>query len=109
MLRWKAFESVGGFDERYFMYMEDVDLGDRLGRAGWQNIFTPTAEISHAKGHAAGEHPEKMLPAHHESAYRFQADRLPGPKNAPIRLLLKVGLSVRAKVSVWLAERKRKG
>lgn len=109
LLRWKAFESVGGFDERYFMYMEDVDLGDRLGRAGWQNIFTPTAEISHAKGHAAGEHPEKMLPAHHESAYRFQADRLPGAKNAPIRLLLKVGLSVRAKVSVWLAERKRKG
>lgn len=108
LLRWDAFEAVGGFDERYFMYMEDVDLGDRLARAGWLNIFTPEAEISHAKGHAAGEHPEEMLPAHHESAYRFQADRLPGWKYAPVRLALRVGLALRGKLSVFLAERKRR-
>jgi N-acetylglucosaminyl-diphospho-decaprenol L-rhamnosyltransferase len=29
LLRRKAFDAIGGFDERYFMYMEDVDLGDR--------------------------------------------------------------------------------
>ena len=32
LLRRAAFDEVVGFDERYFMYMEDVDLGDRLGR-----------------------------------------------------------------------------
>ena len=108
LLRWKAFESVGGFDERYFMYMEDVDLGDRLGRAGWQNIFTPTAEISHAKGHAAGEHPEKMLPAHHDSAYRFQADRHPGLIHAPLRAALWMGLKVRALIAVSCARLRKK-
>ena len=56
------------------MYMEDVDLGDRLGKAGWQNVFVPSAEILHTRGHAAGKNPELMLPAHHASAYRFQAD-----------------------------------
>ena len=34
LLRGAAFDEVGGFDERYFMYMEDVDLGDRLGKGG---------------------------------------------------------------------------
>jgi len=34
LVRRTAFEQIGGFDERYFMYMEDVDLGDRMGRAG---------------------------------------------------------------------------
>ncbi|MGD9516638.1 glycosyltransferase family 2 protein, partial [Mycolicibacterium sp.] len=36
LLRSSAYSEIAGFDERYFMYMEDVDLGDRLGRAGWQ-------------------------------------------------------------------------
>lgn len=34
LLRWDAFDAIGGFDERYFMYMEDMDLGDRLARSG---------------------------------------------------------------------------
>ena len=50
LVRWEAFETIGGFDERYFMYLEDVDLGDRFTRAGYQNIFCPEAVISHAKG-----------------------------------------------------------
>ncbi|MGD7003000.1 glycosyltransferase family 2 protein [Corynebacterium halotolerans] len=100
LLRWDAFEQVGGFDERYFMYMEDVDLGDRFGRAGYQNVFSPGAQITHAKGHAAGEHPETMLPAHHESAYRFQADRLTGPLKSPLRVAIWTGLKLRSLIAV---------
>ena len=108
LLRWEAFDAVGGFDERYFMYMEDVDLGDRLARAGWQNIFTPAAEITHAKGHSAGKHPEITLPAHHDSAYRFQADRLTAWWQAPVRWVLWAGLKARGKVAVTLAQRARR-
>ena len=108
LLRWEAFDAVGGFDERYFMYMEDVDLGDRLARAGWQNIFTPAAEITHAKGHSAGKHPEITLPAHHDSAYRFQADRLTAWWQAPVRWVLWAGLKARGKVAVALAQRARR-
>lgn len=98
LVRWDAFDSIGGFDESYFMYMEDVDFGDRLGRAGWLNIFTPTAEIAHDQGHSANEHRGPMLVAHHESAYRYQADRHPGLVGLPIRVVLWLGLKARARV-----------
>ncbi|MEE2035084.1 glycosyltransferase family 2 protein [Rhodococcus chondri] len=107
LLRRAAFDTVDGFDSRYFMYMEDVDLGDRLGRAGWLNVYVPSAEVTHAKGHAAGRHPELMLPAHHESAYRFQADRHPHRWQAPLRWALRGGLAVRSKLSVAAAVRGR--
>ena len=87
---------VDGFDSRYFMYMEDVDLGDRLGKAGWLNVYVPSAVIVHARGHSAGKNPELMLPAHHRSAYRFQADRNPGVLRAPLRLALRAGLALRS-------------
>ncbi|MBJ8347321.1 glycosyltransferase family 2 protein [Antrihabitans sp. YC2-6] len=107
LLRRAAFDSVNGFDSRYFMYMEDVDLGDRLTKAGWHNVYVPTAEVVHTKGHAAGRNPELMLPAHHESAYRFQADRHPRPWQAPLRGALKLGLAVRSKIAVRSALRSR--
>ncbi|SDD88201.1 glycosyltransferase family 2 protein [Rhodococcus tukisamuensis] len=107
LMRRAAFDAVNGFDSRYFMYMEDVDLGDRLGRAGWLNVFVPSAEVTHTKGHAAGRHPELMLPAHHQSAYRFQADRHPHWWQAPVRWALKGGLAVRSKIAVASAVRNR--
>ncbi len=109
LLRRAAFDSVNGFDSRYFMYMEDVDLGDRLARAGWLNVFVPTAEVTHAKGHAAGRHPELMLPAHHQSAYRFQADRHPEWWQAPLRVALRGGLGARSRIAVAVAGRKQRG
>jgi len=101
LVRRSAFEQVHGFDERYFMYFEDVDLGDRLGKAGWQNVYVPSAEVVHLGGHAAGKVSEAMLPEHHRSAYRYLADRHPGPLRAPLRLVLRAGLAARS----WLAVR----
>lgn len=106
LLRWDAFDQIDGFDTRYFMYMEDVDLGDRLGKAGWSNTFCPRAEIRHAQGHSASKHPEITVRAHHESAYRFMSDRLPGPALAPVRLALRLGLFLRGKVIIAVKKRR---
>jgi len=95
LLRRSAFCSIGGFDSRYFMYFEDVDLGDRLTRAGWHNAYVPDAEVVHEQGHAANRAPAQMLAAHHASAYRFQADRHPGMAGAPVRWVLRAGLAAR--------------
>jgi N-acetylglucosaminyl-diphospho-decaprenol L-rhamnosyltransferase len=98
LLRREAFDSVDGFDPRYFMYFEDVDLGDRIGRAGWQNVYVPTAEVIHLGGHATSKASEKMLAAHHASAYRYLADRHQGPEWKPLLAAIKAGLKVRLKL-----------
>ena len=95
-MRWEAFDAIGGFDERYFMYFEDIDFGDRLTRAGWENIFTPGAVIAHDQGHSAKKYSAVTVPAHHNSAYRFQADRHPYWWQAPVRAALWAGLKGRA-------------
>jgi len=95
LLRRNVFESIGGFDSRYFMYFEDVDLGDRLARAGWHNVYVTSAEVTHAQGHAADRSPKAMLTAHHASAYRFQADRHPQWYAAPLRGALRLALLTR--------------
>ena len=41
-VRADVFHAVGGFDERYFMYFEDVDFGRRVGLAGYRNVYVPS-------------------------------------------------------------------
>lgn len=107
LLRRSAFDEVCGFDERYFMYMEDVDLGDRLSRAGWQNVYVPTAEILHDKGHATGKDPARNLAAHHTSTYTFLADRYPKWWQGPLRWTIRSSLAARAGLVVRNSRRKR--
>jgi N-acetylglucosaminyl-diphospho-decaprenol L-rhamnosyltransferase len=98
LFRRAAFDSVDGFDPRYFMYFEDVDLGDRIGRAGWQNVYVPSAEVMHIGGHSTSRSSAKMLEAHHLSAYRYLADRHQGPEWKPVLAAIKAGLKLRLKM-----------
>jgi N-acetylglucosaminyl-diphospho-decaprenol L-rhamnosyltransferase len=98
LLRREAFDSVDGFDPRYFMYFEDVDLGDRLGRAGWLNVYVPAAEVMHIQGHSTARASSAMLAAHHDSAYRYIADRHKGWRWFPVRAGIRAGLWARLKV-----------
>ncbi len=50
MLRREAFEEVGGFDERYFFTAEDIDLGLKLRRKGWQIWLCPNLKVIHTYG-----------------------------------------------------------
>jgi N-acetylglucosaminyl-diphospho-decaprenol L-rhamnosyltransferase len=100
LVRRAAFDEVGGFDERYFMYVEDVDLGDRLRKAGWLNVYVPSAEVLHHKGHATGRDRARNLVTHHKSTYIFLADRHPGWWRAPLRWAIRAGLAVRARMLV---------
>jgi N-acetylglucosaminyl-diphospho-decaprenol L-rhamnosyltransferase len=109
LLRGPAFDEVGGFDERYFMYMEDVDLGDRFGRAGWQNVYVPTAEVLHDKGHSTGRDPARNLAAHHDSTYTFLADRYGKWWQAPLLVSMKGALEARSRLVVRRSRRDPKG
>ncbi|OBG37811.1 MULTISPECIES: glycosyltransferase family 2 protein [Mycolicibacter] len=105
LVRRAAFDAIGGFDERYFLYMEDVDLGDRLAKAGWLNVYVPSAEVLHQKGHATGKDPARNLAAHHRSTYTYLADRHTGWWRAPLRWSMRGALAVRSHLAVRNARR----
>ena len=95
LLRRAAFDAVGGFDPAYFMYFEDVDLGDRLSDAGWLNVYVPAAEVVHVGAHATERSASAMQSAHHDSAWRYFAQRHPGPRWLVVRAVVRLGLQAR--------------
>jgi len=50
MIRRNIFESIGGFNEDYFMYAEDIDLCKRLRSAGYELLYEPAALVEHEGG-----------------------------------------------------------
>lgn len=54
LYRSDVFAKAGGFDERYFCYVEDVDLGFRLRRAGYRCLQIVNANVRHVGGGSGG-------------------------------------------------------
>ncbi|MEN3315339.1 MAG: N-acetylglucosaminyl-diphospho-decaprenol L-rhamnosyltransferase [Acidimicrobiaceae bacterium] len=106
LARRSAFEAVGGFDEAYFMYVEDVDLCWRLHRAGWRVGYEPGARVVHKVGASSDLAPYRMIAAHHRSLLRFAARTSTGPGRLLLPMVA-VGLAVRT-VLAW-AQRARRG
>lgn len=103
LLRRQAFESVGGFDQAYFMYFEDVDLGERLADAGWLNVYVPAAVVTHTGAHATSQNPTAMTSAHHRSAWLYFSRHYSGLRWLPLRLVVRLGLAVREQLSLRVA------
>ncbi len=98
LLRREAFVTIGGFDEGYFMFFEDVDLGWRLSEAGYTNMYVPGATAIHQGGHSTKSNHDLMQQAHHHSALRFISKRYPGPLYYPVRTVIGAGLTLRERV-----------
>ncbi len=71
LARRQTLDEIGGFDEAYFMYLEDVDLCWRASRAGWRIRYEPVAHVTHVQGVSTAQTPYRMLAAHHSSLLRF--------------------------------------
>lgn len=55
LYRTAMLRQLGGFDARFFMYLEDVDLAWRARLAGWDAVVAPAAVVRHAHSGSAGE------------------------------------------------------
>ncbi len=73
-VRRDVFEEVGGFDERYFMYCEELDLSRRMRDAGWRRVYVPAAEVVHGGGASAKQFTARSRALFLRSKVRF-ADR----------------------------------
>ncbi|WP_369713033.1 glycosyltransferase family 2 protein [Leptotrichia sp. HSP-342] len=68
-VRTDVLKEIGGFDKRYFMYMEDYDLCRRVGKK-YRTVFYPEAEIIHEHGKASYKS-RKMMLLHVNSAIKY--------------------------------------
>jgi N-acetylglucosaminyl-diphospho-decaprenol L-rhamnosyltransferase len=67
MVRTDAFRDAGGLDERFFMYLEDVDLCRRLRDSGWEVAFVPAAGLVHYENSTSVRAPERRIVQHARS------------------------------------------
>jgi len=61
MLRREVVHQTGGFDEKYFMYCEEVDWAWRIKRAGWRVMCAPSAQIVHLSGKSTSQAKPRSL------------------------------------------------
>ena len=89
LMRVDALHEVGGFDQQFFMYAEDIDLCMRFRAAGWRVGYRPVATVVHVGGGSgmAGQ----RTPAADAAAFRTMAPLIrkhrPGVRGAALALL----------------------
>lgn len=74
-IRRDALDEIGGWDEDYFMYCEDIDLGNKLRNSMWKNVYFPNVQIMHVQGVSTSRTPIKLLLEHHKSLYTYSSKK----------------------------------
>lgn len=93
LVRREAVDEVGGLDEGYFLFSEEVDWCFRFRQAGWQVLFYPGAECVHVGGAAHGG---RLLVENVRGHLRFLAKHRGARQAERARRLLRVALRLRA-------------
>lgn len=71
LLRKKALNKIGAFDEHFFMYGEDIDLSYRLSLAGYKNYYYPEVAITHFKGQSTHKFSLRYIRSFYGSMFIF--------------------------------------
>lgn len=98
ILRRKALDEIGLFDESYFMYLEDVDLCRRMKESGWKVYFYPEAVVTHLSGGSSKQRSGQAIIEHQKSIYHFYRQYYPQAKHWYWRWLVAFGLIVRGAI-----------
>ena len=112
LVRRELFERLGGFDEAFFLYSEEVDLLYRARQLGAETWFDPAAEVEHEWGGTAGRSSALTLEEQARSHVRYFDKHASRATAKRARRVLLAGLRLRARRSAahreaarWLAAR----
>jgi N-acetylglucosaminyl-diphospho-decaprenol L-rhamnosyltransferase len=107
LLRREAYDELEGFDEGYFMYVEDVDLCTRMRKAGWTVLFSPEVEVVHEIGVSSRSMPERMAREHSRSIYRYFDRHVARGPVVVLKPPVRVALWLRARLAASARRRAR--
>jgi len=101
LVRRKALEEVGLFDEGYWMYMEDLDLCYRFKQAGWTTWYEPDVMAVHSKGASAGKFRNSRLNyAFHYGMLRFYKKHYARTRSPIFNIVVYAGIGLKLVVSL---------
>ncbi|MEP6622810.1 MAG: glycosyltransferase family 2 protein, partial [Acidimicrobiia bacterium] len=75
-----ALDGAGGWDERFFMFMEDIDVCREIRAHGGRVRYEPRAGVVHAVGTSRAAQPSRSIALHHRAAYRYLDKWWRGPQ-----------------------------
>lgn len=93
MVRRQAFAAVGGFDPRFFMYGDDLDLQRRLADTGWHTLYIPTVRVWHRKRQSSRQRPIRTRFEFYRSMWRYYSKHH-GRDPWPLRAVVLGGILV---------------
>jgi N-acetylglucosaminyl-diphospho-decaprenol L-rhamnosyltransferase len=109
LMRRKALDEVGLFDEGYWMYMEDIDLCYRFARAGWTTWYEPSVTVHHVKHGSSGRwRTPRLNYAFHYGMLRFYRKHYARDRNPLVNATIYAGIGTKLAVSVVRSAAKRR-
>lgn len=96
MVRSADFDAVGGFDESFFMYGEDLDLCRRLRESGHPGFYVPAARALHLKGEASRKQSRAMLLEFHRAMWTYYRKHERRSHPAPVNWMVAGGIGILA-------------
>jgi GT2 family glycosyltransferase len=101
LMRRKALDEVGLFDEGYWMYMEDLDLCYRFAQAGWITWYDPAVKVIHVKAGTSGKSRKPRVNyAFHYGMYRFYRKHYAKNDNILLRGAVYTGIAAKLGISM---------
>ncbi len=97
MIRREAYDAVGGLDESFFMYGEDLDWCYRVQQAGWKNYYVHGTQIIHYKGESTRRSSIDEIRTFYDAMHLFVQKHLQG--SWPMTMILRCGIVL----SSWMA------
>jgi GT2 family glycosyltransferase len=104
-IRREAFEAVGGFDETYFMYAEELDLCHRVHLAGWEIHYAPDATVVHVEAASTNQNRHAMAERLFLSLEQFYRRHYPDRWTRRLRWVFRAVLLERIWRDTWTAWR----
>jgi GT2 family glycosyltransferase len=102
MIRCKAFEQLGGFDEDYFFFLEETDLAVRMRKNGWKVLHEPRAHAFHLQGATAKGNEAAARIEFYRSRYLFFIKHYGGAANCILTLVKITELTLNVAVLLLL-------
>jgi GT2 family glycosyltransferase len=100
LVRAEALEEAGLFDERFFMYGEDLDLAFRIKARGWKVFYYPAVEVLHHKGASSRKQSERSIREFYRAMQVFYHKHYAPHSNGLVNAVVGLGIRLRGSIAL---------